>query len=228
MSKTQAPDPAQANEDDIRKAFESEMRCEDEWGHKNLKRDKRGDYLNSWTGSMWLVWKACAATYAEQVARAERNRDMWREQCRRQAAQLEAMHAIPAPDGAPPMPDNVLAGAVCTVAEARGYVAFGAGVYRVQETREPGLVVTFRRDGEQGYAVGDRAPEVDLTPIPSEDIIVRLQFTSAAGLDSLESHMRSIRAEHWPETIQPHAVKHCVTHDEAGAVTKVEAIMSDA
>lgn len=100
MTNPQAPQPAQGNEDDVRKAFESEMRFEDVWGHKNLRRDKRGDYLNSWTGSMWEVWKACAATYAEQVARAERNRDMWREQCRGQAAQLEAMRVTPAPESA--------------------------------------------------------------------------------------------------------------------------------
>lgn len=100
------------------------------------------------------------------------------------------------------MPTNALAGAVCSVAEARGFVAFGAGVYRIQETQEPGLVVTFRRDGEQHYGIGDLAPEVDPTPIPADDIIVRLQFTSAAGLDSLEHHLRRIRAQHWPETAQ--------------------------
>lgn len=81
---------------------------------------------------------------------------------------------------------------------ARGYVAFGAGLYRIQQTKEPGLVVTFRRDGEQAHGVGDRAAEVDLTPIPAEDIIVRLDFTTPAGLDSLEAHLREIRAEHWP------------------------------
>lgn len=106
-----------------------------------------------------------------------------------------------------PMPDNALAGTVCTVAEARGFVAFGAGVYKVTQTTEPGLVVTFRRDGEQGRAVSERAEAPDLTPIPTDDIIVKLQFTSAAGLDSLEDHLREIRAEHWPETVGGQSAK---------------------
>lgn len=109
----------------------------------------------------------------------------------------QAAPSDPQPKG---MPTNALASAVCSVAEARGFVAFGAGVYRIQETQEPGLVVTFRRDGEQHYGVGDLAPEVDTTPIQADDIIVRLQFTSVAGLDSLERHLRSIRVQHWPET----------------------------
>lgn len=46
---------------DERAAFEAEMRCEEEWGLKNLKRDKHGHYLNSWTGTMWAVWQARAA-----------------------------------------------------------------------------------------------------------------------------------------------------------------------
>lgn len=120
-----------------------------------------------------------------------------------------ALYATPIPPATPAapsdprpkwMPTNALAGAVCSVAEARGFVAFGAGVYRIQETQEPGLVVTFRRDGEQHYGVGDLASEVDTTPIQADDIIVRLQFTSVAGLGSLEHHLRSIRAQHWPET----------------------------
>lgn len=94
-----------------------------------------------------------------------------------------------------PTPINV------TAKEARGFVAFGAGVYRVCQTKEPGLVVTFRRPGEENRAVGERAETPDLTPIPPEEIIVRLHFTSPAGLDSLEDHLREIRAEHWPETV---------------------------
>lgn len=60
MPAKQAAHPAPA-EGDERAAFEAEMRCEEEWGHKNLKRDKHGDYLNSWTGAMWAVWQARAA-----------------------------------------------------------------------------------------------------------------------------------------------------------------------
>lgn len=123
----------------------------------------------------------------------------------RQGVEIEYAYTHPAPaapsDPKPEgMPTNALASAACSVAEARGFVAFGAGVYRIQETQEPGLVVTFRRDGEQHYGVGDLAPEVDTTPIQADDIIARLQFTSVAGLDSLEHHLRSIRAQHWPET----------------------------
>lgn len=101
------------------------------------------------------------------------------------------------------MTDNITPTNVLTVSvqEARGFVAFGAGVYKITQTSEPGLVVTFHRPGEEAVAAGERAKAPDLTPIPPEEIIVRLQFTNAAGLDSLEDHLREIRAEHWPETV---------------------------
>lgn len=52
---------------DDRAAFEAEMRCEETWGHKNLKRDKHGHYLNSWTGAMWEVWQAARAVPSPAV-----------------------------------------------------------------------------------------------------------------------------------------------------------------
>lgn len=92
------------------------------------------------------------------------------------------------------------------VDDARGFVSFGAGVYRIQQCTDASLVVTFRRSGEEGYGVGDRATEIDQTPIPAEDIIVKLQFQSVAALDGLEQHLREIRSEHFPGTASPEAV----------------------
>ncbi len=121
-----------------------------------------------------------------------------------------AMHAVAvgvarrelaANDAARAVTPSSLLEARLNVEQARGFVAFGAGVYKVTQTKAPGLVVTFRADDEMGYQVGDRAPEVDTRPILAEAIVARLQFTSVAGLDSLEQHLREIRAEHWPETV---------------------------
>lgn len=95
------------------------------------------------------------------------------------------------------VPNNLLA-ALCRPKEARGYVAFGAGVYRMQQCTDASLVVTFRNPGEEHYAPGDRAHELDETPIPADDILVRLQFLSAEGLDSLEAQLREIRQAHFP------------------------------
>lgn len=50
---------------DEREAFEAEMRCEEQWGHKSLARDKWGHYKNRWTACMWEVWQARAALVSE-------------------------------------------------------------------------------------------------------------------------------------------------------------------
>lgn len=124
-------------------------------------------------------------------------------------------HAAPSPTPAPEVP------ALPAVAEARGFVAFGAGVYRVCQTVEPGLVVTFRRPGEEDRAVGERNAAPDLTPIPPEEIIVRLEFRNVSGLDSLEDHLREIRQQHWPESV-PNLLVDAMAHANANAwaVTK--------
>lgn len=52
------PSPQQAAQGGERERFEAEMRCEDVWGHRSLKRDKSGRYVNSWVAVMWEVWQA--------------------------------------------------------------------------------------------------------------------------------------------------------------------------
>ncbi|RZI62357.1 MAG: hypothetical protein EOP37_03375 [Rubrivivax sp.] len=89
--------------------------------------------------------------------------------------------------------------------KARGYVAFGAGVYRIQQCVDASLVVSFRRANEHHYDVGDRAPEIDTTPVPANEIIVQLKFLSAEALDGLERQLRELRQEHWPETLTSQA-----------------------
>lgn len=96
--------------------------------------------------------------------------------------------------------NSVALGLLPTAASARGYVAFGAGVYRIQQCADASLVVSFRRPGEEHYAVGDRAAEFDPTPIPADEIIAHLRFLSAAALDGLEQQLRELRASHFPGT----------------------------
>jgi hypothetical protein len=49
---------------DERAAFEREMRCEEEYGHRSIARDFRGDYTNKWTNFAWAIWQARAAIAA--------------------------------------------------------------------------------------------------------------------------------------------------------------------
>jgi hypothetical protein len=45
---------------DERAAFEAEMRCEDVWGHRSLKKRPDGRYQNWQVDLMWDVWQARA------------------------------------------------------------------------------------------------------------------------------------------------------------------------
>ena len=47
-----------------REAFEREMRCEEEWGHRSLKKRQNGQYENWQVDLMWDVWQARAALSA--------------------------------------------------------------------------------------------------------------------------------------------------------------------
>ena len=44
-----------------REAFEAEMRCEELWGHRSLKRHPDGRYQNWLVVLMWEAWQARAA-----------------------------------------------------------------------------------------------------------------------------------------------------------------------
>lgn len=46
---------------DEREAFEGEMRCEEVWGHRSLKKKPDGRYENWCVALMWDVWQARAA-----------------------------------------------------------------------------------------------------------------------------------------------------------------------
>lgn len=51
-----ATQPAEVT--DEREAFEAEMRCEDVWGHRSLKKRPDGRYQNWQVDLMWDVWQA--------------------------------------------------------------------------------------------------------------------------------------------------------------------------
>ncbi len=53
----------------LREAFESEMRCHEIWGHRSLVRKKSGRYANWCVDLMWDVWKA-AQPAIQQTAQA--------------------------------------------------------------------------------------------------------------------------------------------------------------
>lgn len=68
IAKLQATqEPAQAGElPDERAAFEAEMRCSEEWGHRSLKKRTNGKYENWQVDLMWDVWQARAALSARK------------------------------------------------------------------------------------------------------------------------------------------------------------------
>lgn len=49
-------------------AFEAEMRCEETWGHRSLKKRPDGRYQNWQVDVMWDVWQARASLTAPQQA----------------------------------------------------------------------------------------------------------------------------------------------------------------
>ena len=57
-----------------RDAFEREMRCEEEWGHRSLKKRQNGQYENWQVDLMWAVWQARAALSAGDAVDAQRYR----------------------------------------------------------------------------------------------------------------------------------------------------------
>lgn len=60
-------EPVQAGElPDERAAFEAEMRCSEEWGHRSLKKRTNGKYENWQVDLMWDVWQARAALAARK------------------------------------------------------------------------------------------------------------------------------------------------------------------
>ena len=64
---TQRP-AAQAGE---REAFEAEMRCEETWGHRSLKKRPDGRYQNWQVDVMWDVWQARASLPTQPAAQAD-------------------------------------------------------------------------------------------------------------------------------------------------------------
>ena len=50
-----------------REAFEAEMRCEETWGHRSLKRRPDGRYQNWQVDLMWEAWQARAQVQGEPV-----------------------------------------------------------------------------------------------------------------------------------------------------------------
>lgn len=67
ITAAEAQEPAQAGElPDEREAFEAEMRCSEEWGHRSLKKRTNGKYENWQVDLMWDVWQARAALAARK------------------------------------------------------------------------------------------------------------------------------------------------------------------
>ncbi len=69
-----------------REAFEREMRCEEEWGHRSLKKRQNGKYENWQVDLMWDVWQARAALSAGDAVDAQRYR--WLADCNNYEAGL--------------------------------------------------------------------------------------------------------------------------------------------
>jgi len=57
-----------------RDAFEREMRCDEEWGHRSLKKRQNGQYENWQVDLMWAVLQARASLSAGDAVDAQRYR----------------------------------------------------------------------------------------------------------------------------------------------------------
>lgn len=60
----------------MREAFEAEMRCEETWGHRPLKKSKCGRYENWCVDLMWNVWQAALTAPAAEVPEAMSEADI--------------------------------------------------------------------------------------------------------------------------------------------------------
>lgn len=58
-----------------REAFEAEMRCEETWGYRSLKRHPDGCYQNWRVDLMWDVWQASAQVQGEPRVETENGDD---------------------------------------------------------------------------------------------------------------------------------------------------------
>lgn len=65
------PEPVALTDEQERTAFEAEMRCEEEYGHRVLSRSRNGEYKSPYTALAWATWKARAALAASQPAPVE-------------------------------------------------------------------------------------------------------------------------------------------------------------
>ena len=54
-----------------REAFEAEMRCEETWGHRSLRKHVDGRYQNWVVDALWTAWQARASLPAPQQATPE-------------------------------------------------------------------------------------------------------------------------------------------------------------
>lgn len=91
----------------------------------------------------------------------------------------------------------------------RGYAHLGIGAYvlnnsNVQEPAE--LIISIATEGEKaGRAVGEDRANPEGHVLQPEDMVVRLRFENAAGLDALEKQLRFLREEHFQGTAPPAA-----------------------
>lgn len=88
----------------------------------------------------------------------------------------------------------------------RGYAELGAGQYLLNNSAkgEPvELIISIATEEEKaGRVVGDHRDNPDGHILQPEAMAVRLRFASVAGLDALESQLRMLREEHFPESVR--------------------------
>jgi len=88
--------------------------------------------------------------------------------------------------------------------ECRGYAALGTGNYTINHSRagEPAeLVICFATEADKSgnRQVGEsRDNPPDAPPIPAEDMVIRIAFTSERGLFALEDQLAWVRKVHFP------------------------------
>ncbi len=88
------------------------------------------------------------------------------------------------------------------ISSARGYAHLGIGAYIINHSAAGNpaeLCITLASDEDRATrTVGDNADNPpDAEPIPAEEMVVRLRFASAAGLDALKAQLAWVRTVHF-------------------------------
>lgn len=107
----------------------------------------------------------------------------------------------------------------------RGYARLGTGQYLMNHSaagENASFVISVATDAEKaGRVVGDERENTPGNLLQPEVMAIRIDFTSAAGLDAMENQLRKLRAEHFPAAPLPQPQADTVVKDLAMLVRRL-------